>query len=256
MGALTGESFEMLRDAPADAKARDAMGGSAGLAMLRFQAMAAIGDHAADLIDPDESAEALLQALELAAANSTGDGWGRVELRAFRDDDLEDLYQAALDLAGGFRWRFRGTTPPREAFYQALFEGTLAQYMVVGSGDGARYGLVAAYNAQLDQGHAYVAFQRCTRRPGISEVTEGMVLFIDQLFATLALRKLYCEVPGYNEEIIGVGDLPMFREEGRLVGHDFHAGRWWDRILLALWREDWERIAAAPVGLHSASTLR
>ena len=242
-----------LRSAAPDSTLSDALGGSTGLGALRLEAMATIGPHAADLIDPSGSVGDVIDQLDAAAQNSaahqaSGWAWSRVCLRPIADSDIEDLYQAALSTEGSFRWRFRGTTPSRDSFYNALFDGTLAQFVVVGRSDDERYGLVAAYSALLDQGHTYIAFQRCSRRPAASEVTEGMAQFIDYLFETFPLRKLYAEIPAYNEELLGVAELPMFQREGQLTKHDYHAGRWWDRYLVAVWRDAWESFAAPLTG--------
>jgi RimJ/RimL family protein N-acetyltransferase len=167
----------------------------------------------------------------------------RVTLRVVEDRDLEPLYRAATDPDHGFRWRFRGATVSREEFHQLLWAGSFAQFMVVGLDDGERYGLVTSYNAQPDLGHAYVAMYRCSPRRGRGEIVTGMYHFINHLFDSFPFRKLYAEVPAYNEEELGLRQVGVLREEGTLVAHDFHRGQWWDRTTFSVWRQDWDRFA-------------
>lgn len=124
-------------------------------------------------------------------------------------------------------------------------------FVVAGLAGGARYGRVAADNALPDLGHAYIAYLRSSERRAEHEVSEGMVLFLDHLFDTMTFRKLYAEVPGYNEDLLNLGAVGLFREEGRSIEHDFHQGRWWDRIIYALWRDDWKEFSNALRGTTS-----
>lgn len=122
---------------------------------------------------------------------------------------------------------------------QTLFAGTKAQFLVTGV-DGHVYGLVAAYSDQADLGHCYIAFLRCSQRRSNGEMYEGMFLFVEYLFSTTPYRKLYAEVPEYNDSVMGLSRFGPFKEEGRLLEHDFHDNRWWDRLLLAVYRDTWD----------------
>jgi hypothetical protein len=62
------------------------------------------------------------------------------------------------------------------------------------------------------------------------------------LLVTIAARKLYFEIPEYNmPEIQSVVDVLLHRE-GVLKNHSYYAGRYWNRNILALYREDYEAI--------------
>lgn len=163
----------------------------------------------------------------------------RVRLRPLADSDLAALYEASTAPERGFRWRYRGTTPSLAEFHAQLFEGVLCQFIVETVADRVAHGLVCAYNAQFDQRFAYVAFVRFGPVRGRGEVLEGMMSFIEFLFRTWDLKKLYAEVPEFNAQ--GMFDLESrsVRVEGRLVDHCFHDGRWWDQLIVAVWREDW-----------------
>ena len=120
-----------------------------------------------------------------------------------------------------------------------MHEGVLAQFMVEGVADGRSHGLVCAYDPRMEQGCASIALVRTAADPGHGEVLEGLGLLIDHLFATWPLRKLYAEVPGFNADGLVAADDPVVRVEGRLVDHCYVQGRWWDQIILAIWRECW-----------------
>jgi RimJ/RimL family protein N-acetyltransferase len=68
----------------------------------------------------------------------------------------------------------------------------------------------------------------------------GFALFVDYLFAGWNFRKLYLEIPEYNYPPMKSFASRFFAEEGRLAEHAFMAGRWWDLIIVALWRKHWE----------------
>lgn len=178
----------------------------------------------------------------------------RPRLRPVNESDLPHLYQSATDPEFGFRWRFRGATPSWDEFQHYLWSGTFAQFMVEGSLDRERYGLVAAYNAQADLGHAYVAMYRCSPRRGHGEVVIGAGLLMTHLFDSFPFRKLYAEVPGFNEAELQLSELAVFHQEGELIAHDFHAGRWWNRHLFSVWRDEWDAFAAETPGLKQLAS--
>jgi len=69
---------------------------------------------------------------------------------------------------------------------------------------------------------------------------EALGLFINYLFDTFPLRKLYGEVPGFNLESFVSARGRIFREEGRQRDHEWMFGRYWDLVIVAVWRDDWE----------------
>lgn len=162
-----------------------------------------------------------------------------VRLRPLDESDISPLYRAAMDSSSSYRWRFRGATLGWDAFVQTLWAGTFAQFMVEGIEDRERFGLVAAYNAQPDLGHAYVAMYRCSPRRGRGEVATGAAMLLSHLFTSFPFRKLYAELPAFNEDDLGLGSLGVFHHEARFVDHDYHAGRWWDRDVYSVWKDEW-----------------
>lgn len=167
------------------------------------------------------------------------DSGPRVQLRPVMPSDLPVLYEAALRPGSAFRWRMRGATPTTRDFEELLYRGVLCHLIVRDIRTNENHGLVAAYNARFDNGTAYVALHRISAKKGHGEVTEGLSYFIEYLFQTWNFRKLYAEIPAYNLDQI-VDDMSLLlREEGRLIEHEYHADRWWDLVMLAIYRESW-----------------
>ena len=167
----------------------------------------------------------------------------RVALRTVGPADLAFLYAIATDPAVSYRWRYRGATPSPEQFATELWQGVLCQYVVGRRDSGQPVGLVSAYQADLANRTCYVALLGDKAHDASGLMLEGALLFVTYLFHTWDLRQLYAEVPGYTLDAFGSGMGRYFHEEGRLVDHSFHAGRFWDLHILAIHRTDWEKKA-------------
>lgn len=169
---------------------------------------------------------------------------GLVALRPIDPGDYAPLRRLELSLTLGPRWRHRGATPSPEAFAQTLWSGVLAQYLVdVGRG-GQPLGLVTAYGADLQSGTAWLAFARFPGTGHPAAFAIGARRFVDHLFATWPLRKLYAEVLAPNLAAFeGVTDR-VFVAEGCHRDHAFLDGSYVDQHLYALWREQWQAATA------------
>lgn len=152
------------------------------------------------------------------------------------------LYDLATDDEIGWRWRYAGVIPRRDTFEQFLWNGVLSQFVVVERATEGAIGSVIAYNADLNNGFAYVAagMSRGAIDSGIG--VEAVDLFIAHLFACYRLRKLYFEVPEYNLSQFSSAIGWLFRNEGVQADHTFYNGRFWDRYILALYRGDYEKV--------------
>lgn len=168
----------------------------------------------------------------------------RVRLRAVVPTDFDAIYAASVNPKSGFRWRFNGATPSPETVAQSLWQSTLCQFIVEGVVDRSRYGLVTAYDADFSNGFASLGLLRLSDRKPRGETFEGLFHIIEYLFATWNFRKLYFEVPGFNEaQLVGL-DQEIAIEEGRFRDHLYWNNKWWDMITLALYREQWETFAS------------
>ncbi|WP_322756369.1 phosphopantetheine-binding protein [Frankia sp. Cas3] len=161
---------------------------------------------------------------------------GRFALRPVTPEYLPFLYELAISEEIGFRWRFRGAVPNQETFQAGLWQGVLAQFVVVLPATGEPIGLVVAYNADTTRGIAYLAavFTPDYLLTGLP--ASAVELFVRYLFQVWNLRKLYMEVPEFNYELIASGEGRRFDIEGRLRDFNYYDGRFWDEYLLALCR--------------------
>lgn len=171
----------------------------------------------------------------------------RVQLRPLLPSDMPAFYAAGTDPDRGYRWVFRGATPSLQVFAERLTRASLAQFAVERTDSRVLVGLVDAYDASLADGHAKLSILS-VRPSGLGkgtygEILEGTLLFIDYLFATFDLHKLYAEIPGFNwPQFSSLAD-ELFVVEGVLRAHDYHQGKHWDRVFIALYRERWSEFS-------------
>lgn len=167
-----------------------------------------------------------------------------ISLAPIRPVDYDFIRSAELSDDLGVRWRHRGGTPSPESFSHALWAGVLSQFLVISTADNSIVGLVSAYNADLASGTCYVGFARFGPGTSSPHMIEGIVLFIDHLFKTWPLRKLYGETIEFNLPNLRLPVGLLLVEEGRLRDHVWAAGRYWDLLYFALYRETWEALSA------------
>lgn len=74
--------------------------------------------------------------------------------------------------------------------------------------------------------------------------TDAKMTLLDYAFNTLNLRKICSSVLEFNERSLQYNLHCGYRIEGRRREQFFRNGRYWDEILLGLFREDWEPVWA------------
>jgi len=165
-----------------------------------------------------------------------------VYLRAVVPDDYRFLHLVETSSHLAPVWRFRGSTPSAEQWAESTWGGTLAQFMVCARPSNAPLGLVAAYRANFQDGHAYIAAARFEPGRRSPPMVLGLAIFLDYVFACWAFEKLYMEVPEHNYAQFSSGEGRYFEVEGRLRAHTFLGGRRWDQLVLAVYRDSWTRV--------------
>jgi RimJ/RimL family protein N-acetyltransferase len=173
----------------------------------------------------------------------------RIRLRTIEMSDYAFLYAAATDPSISYRWRYRGGTPSPETFAADLWQGVLAQFLVERRETGQPVGLQTAYQADLANRTCYLAMMADQIHTGSGLLLEGALLFVDYLFSTWDLRRIYAEVPGYTFNSFKSGVGRYFVEEGKLSEHSYHAGQYWDLHLLAISRDRWNEAANPMLGV-------
>lgn len=162
----------------------------------------------------------------------------RIALRSIVREDYDYLHALASDPAASYRWRYRGGTPSPEAFAAQLWDGVLAQFMVLSRESGRPVGAVALYNANLHSGYVYLSLiaDPRIRRTGIS--MDAGLLLCNYAFANWNLRRVYLETTEFNLEQFGSGEGRYFHEAARLRDHEFFSDRYWDLVTLVVERDD------------------
>ena len=163
-----------------------------------------------------------------------------IRLRPIQLDDVEELRLAEFNSLGP-GWRFAGATPSPQAFMERIWQGVTVQLLAVRENPrpdhSGRVGWFQAYNAEMDQGVAWIA--AANFGPVSAAFGLAAAMFVDYLFDTFAFRKLYIETPESNEQMLTRLVGVIFREEGRLRDRVFRSGRFVDVGIYSISREDW-----------------
>lgn len=168
-----------------------------------------------------------------------------VAIRPIVQEDISWLHQSAMSPEFGFRWRYRGHTPSPEQFVANLWEGVLAQFVVVSRGlPGSPVGLVVLYEANTRHGHCKLGVTSGVGNDRLGLMAEGAALLIEYAFGIWPFTKLYAEIPGFNLPSLASITDSGFVEEGRLERHEWHCGEGYALHIFALYRDRWEEYFA------------
>ncbi|WP_261565693.1 acetyltransferase [Frankia gtarii] len=152
------------------------------------------------------------------------------------------LYELAVTPEIGFRWRYRGSVPSYPQFEQELWQGVLTQFLIESIETARPVGHAICYNPEFTLGYAYVGAAISADYTGSGLAVEALDLFVRYVFDIWPFRKLYFEVPEFNYPQFAGADRKnspggALAIEGRLRKHDFYHGRYWDRLILAVYRD-------------------
>lgn len=164
-----------------------------------------------------------------------------VRLRPVLPRDIELMYTAATSPERGQRWRFRGETPSYDQFQAQMWNNQRCHFIAeVGERPFAYF---AGYDLSLKSRHCYLAILSLSGSPTEGRVFLGSFLFIEHLFRSFELRKLYIEVAGYNLDTVLGGPQTLFDIEGVLTNHEEWHGQLWDNYIGAVSRARWDEFA-------------
>lgn len=160
-----------------------------------------------------------------------------VFLRVLSPEDYPKIYLAETGSTLGDRWRMRGRTPSFSEFCSSLTLGVASQYGICDTRNADLVAYATVSDLNLDNRHAYFSVTKLNETGG-SHAIQGSLLMLAHAFAVFDLRKMYAVVSEFNLSAFGSGIGRLLKEEGRLVDHELWRGRYWDRIFLAIYRED------------------
>jgi hypothetical protein len=160
-------------------------------------------------------------------------------LRAVVPEDYPYLYLVETSSSMAARWGLRGATPAYQEWIQQRSAGVLAQFMVIDANGDSRIGLVTVFSADFQDAHAHLAALSFDPDGNSVMMMLGLGLFVDYVFKCWNLRKLYLDTAEYNYAQFASGAGKFFEIEGRLKGHHYFDGKWWDHLILAIFREQW-----------------
>ena len=184
----------------------------------------------------------------------------RVRLRAVTAEDYPFLLELQTAPENMIRWRYRGTTPSPEQVLQSLWQGVLAQFVVVRLDNDEPIGLVVCYNAEFRHGYAFLAAIVSPKYEMAGWSLEGNAVFLAYLFEAFDFRKIYLEVVEFNYQRLVSGAETLFHVEGCQRDHEYHLGRYWHQYTLAIYRDEFaaalERLAPEFAAASSARLAR
>ena len=151
------------------------------------------------------------------------------------------LYKLAISPEIGFRWRYRGSVPHYAQFEAELWRSVLTQFVVESIATGEPVGNVICYKPDLTLGHAYIGAAMSPAYGNSGIAIEPVALFVQYLFDVWPLRKIYLEMPEFNYQQFSSTDGAFTRVEARFTDHDYYKGRYWDRIVIAVYSNSLER---------------
>jgi RimJ/RimL family protein N-acetyltransferase len=164
-----------------------------------------------------------------------------VNLRPFDERiDFEWYYKLSTKIDSLLKWRFFGSPPSRDQFAQLLYASVHCQFVAelntTRLDKDPRLGVVVSYNYDSYNNITYLGTITNGSSYGMGVVIS--TIFIEYLFNTFPLRKIYFEMPEFNLKSIKSAVDRFFLEESRLKNHFFAYGRYWDYLTYALYRQD------------------
>ena len=204
---------------------------------------------------------------------------GGVLLRPVLEGDVQWVY--SLDTHPQIIQRFRlgGTTPSPEMHRQFFARGTPVSYLVVDETIGERIGLLYAFGTDFEHRRASLGGVAHPEHHGSGKFFRGAFLFLDYLFASFPIERIYGQSLEFNfEQFVPNSERrldlsALYEVEAVLREHTYLAGRWWDEYIFAITKEAWtalrqsvhdlieddyetEQRSALVVGRHGSSAAR
>lgn len=171
----------------------------------------------------------------------------RAALEPLRPSAYDFVYAIVCDANVGARSRYRGLVPSYDQMVSQLWDGVLAQYLVVDRTSQKMAGVVNLYRYNPRASNCFAAALTHPSFLGSGVVIEGLLLLLDHAFDLWSLKKVFFEVMGFNLDQMAT--ITRFtEEEARLRDFDFAYGQLWDSVTLSVDAERWQTVRAQLLG--------
>ena len=118
----------------------------------------------------------------------------------------------------------------------------LVQLTIALQGDNTLIGNCGIRRKPDNDWEADIGYELDPRHWGKGYATESAKALVDYGFKELGLSRLSSWCIADNTPSVRVLERLGFRQEGRLRRNEFFKGRWWDTLLYALLRDEWESL--------------
>lgn len=180
--------------------------------------------------------------LHLASADESRPSWSgkRVVLRQLVESDYGAIFDIEQHPYWNATYRHRGRSIPTYVYSDSLWSTVECQYAVASKSDGRLLGVAALYGTDFRNGVGFFSGLLLPSARLLGWALEGFVLFLRHCSEVFPLRKIYAETFGFNVGQFGSGSFSFLVEEARLRHHEYHDGRFWDKIVVAIYRSEVE----------------
>ena len=159
------------------------------------------------------------------------------------DDEYQDfIYSCHCDMSMRMFWtderEFYGYNQFIEHFQTELRRFYHVYFIILDKKSKLPVGFVYSYNFNRSDGLLYETIYICPKYQSRGYGAEAGLLFSNYLFCFFPIRKIYCDVYGYNSKsqqlLKGVG----FKLEGQLREHRYFNGAYHDMYRFATFRDE------------------
>lgn len=158
-------------------------------------------------------------------------------LRPLLSSDTDWLY--SLSISAGTSWRYAARTPSPTEFFQQLWSGIHAQFMVCERSTERSVGLVGTYRLNLEASHVHMFAVGTSSAP--SAAIEGAGLLVEWVFGEMDLDKIWFEATELSFRAFASFER-FCTVEARLANYAYAQGRFFDLIIMSLTRSQWEEL--------------
>ena len=178
---------------------------------------------------------------------------GRLELRPFQDDDVDDvqLFQSDPRVLSFIPWVVRRRQETQHWLAKVsgsvvAQEGDHGTWAIERLVDRRVIGAVNLSWTSSAHGQAEFGFVLATDTKGCGYAGEATTLLLDAAFPALSLHRAYARVDARNEPSLRMLRRLGLRQEAHLVGRELFKGEWTDIVIFAVLSQEWESLRVQP----------